>query len=164
MRYPKQALCLLAALLIVAVPAQSDNEEETMKPNPSMEKEWNETMESLGSYSAEQRDKAVEAGRKTLDAMDERLEKMQAWTQKHWNSLSEEAKEKRTEMLKSMREQRNEAAEWYGAMKHGSAEAWDSTKQGFITSYGKLQNAYRGAVDSFQSDDSDDEDSDSAAE
>lgn len=161
MRYPKQALCLVAVLLMIAVPAQSDNEDETTKPNPSMEKEWNETMEALGSYSAEQRDKAVEAGRKTLDAMDERLEKMQAWTQKHWNNLSEETREERTEMLKSMREQRNKAAEWYGAMKHGSAEAWDSTKQGFITSYDKLQNAYRSALDSFQSDD---EDGDSAAE
>lgn len=161
MRYPKPALCLFTVLLMVAVPAQSDSGEETTEPDPSMEKEWNETMEALGSYTAEQRDSAVEAGRKTLDAMDERLEKMQAWTQKHWNSLSEETREERTEMLKAMREQRNEAAEWYGAMKHGTAEAWDSTKQGFITSYDKLQNAYHSAVDSFESDDSE---GDSAAE
>ncbi|MDZ7841547.1 MAG: hypothetical protein U5R46_12165 [Gammaproteobacteria bacterium] len=157
MRYPKQALASFAVLLIVAVPVQSDSGEEATKPNPATEREWNETMEALGSYSAEQRDKAVEAGRKTLDAMDERLEKMQAWTQEHWDSLSEEAREERTEMLKSMREQRNQVAEWYGAMKHGSAEAWDSTKQGFITAYDKLQSTYSSAVESFQSDDKDDE-------
>lgn len=148
----KRTLCLLSALMLAAGPAQSDTGGEDTKPNPSMEKEWQETMNALGSYTAEQRDKALKAGRNTLDAMDDRLEKMQAWTQEHWASMSEEAREQRSKTLEAMRRQRNEVAEWYGAMKHGSASAWDSTKQGFMKSYEKLQNTYRGAMDSFQSD------------
>jgi hypothetical protein len=142
---------LLCALLVAAAPVQAETSGESEQSQQSMEQRWNETMESLRSYSAEQRDKAVEAGRKTLDAMDERLESMESWTQKHWDSMSEEAREQRTRMLNAMRRQRNEAAEWYGGMKHSSAEAWGSVKQGFIKSYDKLQRAYGDAVESFQS-------------
>lgn len=153
MTYLKYTLCLISACFIAAGPAQADTGSESEQPQKSMEKQWNKTMEELGSYTAEQRDKALKAGRKTLDAMDERIEKMEAWTQKHWDSMSAEAREQRTELLNNMREQRQEAAEWYGGMKHSSSEAWGSVKQGFIDSYSKLQDAYSNAAASFQSDD-----------
>lgn len=154
MRHLKQAACLLSVLFVAAGAVQAGSDSEAgQQDKSSMKKEWSQTMDKLGSYTAEQRDKALKAGRRTLDAMDRRLEKMEAWTKENWDSMSEEAREKRTAMLESMREQRNEVAEWYGGMKHSSSEAWDSAKQGFIDSYDDLQKAYGEAVDSFQSDD-----------
>jgi len=149
--------CMLTILFVAAAPAQAGSGSESEQQRTSMEKQWNETMDSLSSYTAEQRDKALKAGRKTLDAMDERLEKMAAWTQENWDSMSEEARGKRTETLNAMREQRKEVAEWYGGMKHSSSEAWDSVKRGFIKSYDELQTAYGDAVDSFQSNDEESE-------
>lgn len=149
----KTTVALLSLVLLAAGPVQAATDAESEEKRSSMKNQWNETMETLGSYSAEQRDKALKAGRKTLDAMDERIEKMEAWTKENWSALSEETREKRSAALSAMRRQRNEVAEWYGAMKHGSAEAWDRVKQGFITSYDKLHNAYGDAVDSFQSGD-----------
>ncbi|MGA8261870.1 MAG: hypothetical protein WB783_16790 [Arenicellales bacterium] len=112
----------------------------------SLEKQWSRTVESLRSYSAKQRDKALEAGKKTLDAMDERIDKLEAWTSEHWSTMSTEARKKSVETLDEMRRQRNKVAEWYGGMKHSSAEAWDGVKQGFINSYDKLQSIYSNAT------------------
>lgn len=131
---------------------QENGQEQAMEPEKSMEKQWNETMDALGKFSAEQRDQALQSGRESLDVMDQRIERMQAWTSKHWESLSEEAREKKTQTLNAMREQRQNVAEWYGGMKHSSAETWDSVKEGFIQSYDKLQGYYRNAMESFGSD------------
>lgn len=153
----RYALCLVTVLSVAAGPAGAAGEDDAPAQSresfETLKQKWNETMDALGSYTAEQRDQALEAGRDTLDAMDERLEKMEAWTKKHWNSMSENTRDERSAMLKEMREQRNNVAEWYGGMKHSSADAWDSAKQGFIKSYGELQEAYGNAVDAFQSDD-----------
>ncbi|HSH43233.1 MAG TPA: hypothetical protein VK973_14010 [Arenicellales bacterium] len=152
MNHSRRIAALLCVLLVAAAPAQAGTDQEAGQPKPSKEQKWSQTMETLRSYSAEQRDEAVETGRKTLEAMDARLERMESWTQRHWDSMSDEAREQRTRMLNTMRRHRNEAAEWYGGMKHSSAEAWDRVKQGFIRSYDKLQQAYGDAVESFHSD------------
>lgn len=102
--------------------------------------QWSETVESLKSYTADQREEALEAGKRTLEAMDRQIDKLEAWTSEHWGSLSDEARKQKTEALSNMRQQRSKVAEWYGGMKHSSADAWDSVKQGFIKSYDKLRN------------------------
>lgn len=131
---------LFAGAALAASDAGSDQSD-------SSGKQWSETMDALGSYTADQKDKALAAGKKTLDAMDRRIDELEAWTSEHWDSLSEETRERKTEMLSDMRRQRNKVAEWYGGMKHSSADAWDGVKQGFIKSYDKLQDTVR----SFQS-------------
>lgn len=153
MNHLKTVATALLAVLIAAGAVQADSDAETEQPDRSMAKQWNEAMETLDSATAEHREKALRTGRKTLDAMDERIEKLQAWTNEQWDSLSENTRKQRTEMLRSMREQRNNAAEWFGGMKHSSAETWEDAKQGFIKSYEKLQDVYGDAVDSLQSDD-----------
>lgn len=160
MKRLKTMTAALAACLAMAgggyAAEEGDTDEKTSMEQ--LQQQWNETMEALGSYTADQRDQALESGRKTLDAMDERIERMEDWTSRHWDSLSEEAREKKTGTLEAMREQRRKVAEWYGGMKHSSAETWDTVKEGFIKSYDKLQNVYRDAVGSFS------EEEDSGAE
>lgn len=142
-------LAMAAPLPVVSDSGEGENQAEPEAANETMGERWSKTLESLQSYGADQRDEALAAGKKTLDAMDERIDKMEAWTSKHWDSLSEEARERRTAMLNSMREQRRKVAEWYGGMKHSSSEAWDNVKEGFIRSYDKLQSAYEDASGSF---------------
>jgi len=111
--------------------------------------EWAQTVEALKAYTAVQRDAAVARAKQTLDAMDTRLEQLESRTQQEWDSLSQSARETREATLRTIRMQRNEAAEWYGGMKHGSAEAWESVKQGFIASYGTLNDAFGTAWSEF---------------
>lgn len=151
----RHVIAVGAMVIVMAAPGAALASDETSEqaesdvPEQATDEGWSETVESLKSYSAEQRDKAVAAGKKTLDAMDQRIDKLEAWTSRHWSSLSEESREKKTAMLNSMREQRRKVAEWYGGMKHSSSEAWDGVKQGFIRSYDKLQAAYEDAMASF---------------
>lgn len=130
-------------------------------PPPTIEKDWGKAVQSLKSDTAEQRQQALETGKRTLDAMDERLDSLQEWTSSHWDSLSDSARKKQSEIMKEMREQRNKVAEWYGGMKHSSAEAWEDVKQGFISSYDKLRKTYDRTVNSLskeQAEDSSDND------
>ncbi len=94
MKHSKRIIFALTAFFIMAGPVHADTGGESDQEH-SMEGNGNDTMESIGSYTAEQRDKALEAGRKTLEAMDERIESMEAWLSRHWDSLSDEAREKR---------------------------------------------------------------------
>jgi len=152
MKHLKTTILFVAAVFLTAGSLHADtgkpDQETTME---KLEKQWSETMETLGSYTADQREQALESGRETLDAMDERIERMETWMSRNWESLSEAARDQKMQTLNAMREQRRKVAEWYGGMKHSSAETWDSVKEGFIQSYDKLQGYYRDAVDSFES-------------
>ena len=67
----------------------------------------------------------------------------------HWDELTAEAREDRREIISDLRRQRNDLAEWYGVMKHGTAESWDDAKQGFVSVYNKLGESYDAVVDQF---------------
>jgi hypothetical protein len=115
--------------------------------------EWSQNVESLKPLAAEQRDEAVEAGRSAIDAIDQRIDELQSWTSENWNDLSAEARQDRREILNDLRSQRSTLAEWVGAMKHGSAEAWEDVKQGFMDAYNALGDSFNAAVDEFKDDD-----------
>lgn len=152
MKHLKTTILFMAAVFFAAGTLHADTGQPDRKTTmEKLEKQWSETMETLGSYTADQREQALESGRETLDAMDERIERMETWLSRNWDSLSEAARDKKMQMLNAMREQRGEVAEWYGGMKYSSAETWDSVKEGFIRSYDKLQGYYSDAVGSFDS-------------
>ena len=146
MRYIPRVASFLILVFTAAAPCMGAGTENGKQE--TLTKQWSQTVQALRSYTADQRDKALEAGKKTLDAMDERIDRLETWTSEHWDSMSTEARKKRMETLDEMRRQRNKVAEWYGGMKHSSAEAWDGVKQGFINSYDKLQSIYSNATKS----------------
>jgi TolA-binding protein len=117
-----------------------------------VKREWAETVDALQHYSAAQRDAAVDRAEQTLDAMDSRIEELEARTRQQWGKLTQSAREARETTLQRLRMQRNQAAEWYGGMKHSSAGAWESVKQGFIDSYAVLSDSFRKARDEFGDD------------
>jgi hypothetical protein len=117
-----------------------------------LKREWADAVQALQSYSAAQRDAALAQAQQTLDAMDQRIDRLESRTQQQWNRLSESARQSREATLRALRKQRNEVAQWYGGMKHSSAGAWESVKQGFIESYGVLSESFRNAWNQFDND------------
>lgn len=95
-----------------------------------LERAWDD----FASFTAEQKDAAVKAGKDVLDAMDERIDK--------WRN-SDEAKnitvKKREEILADMREMRDRLAERLDKAKDSTRETWDD-----------FRSAVGDAVDAFQ--------------
>jgi TolA-binding protein len=133
-------LCTVTA--VAADPSSAGSESSGNADLNTVKREWAETVAALKGYAAAQRDMAVTRARQELDAMDRRIEQLEYRSRHEWDSLNQEAREAREATLRTLRQQRNEAAEWYGGMKHSSAGAWESVKQGFIDSYGVLNDAF----------------------
>jgi hypothetical protein len=154
--YPTCA-CLLACCLVIgprlcgaADPAAQDAS--TGTELSELQQEWADTVQALKRYSAAQRDTALARAEQTLDAMDRRIEQLEVRTEKQWDKLGHSAREARKASLRTLRTQRNRVAEWYGGMKHSSAGAWESVKQGFIDSYATLSESFGEAWQAFDSD------------
>jgi len=145
-------LVLGSAAGIAADQATADESAAAGADLDQVKREWAETVEALKHYSAAQRDAAVDRAEQTLDAMDRRIEQLEARTRHQWGKLTQSAREAREATLQRLRMQRNQAAEWYGGMKHSSAGAWESVKQGFIDSYAVLSDSFREARDEFGED------------
>jgi len=68
--------------------------------------------------------------------------------------MDQASREKAKKTLQALRKKRNELSEWYGGLKHSSADAWDHVKKGFVDGYEALAGAFDKAENEFGSDDS----------
>jgi TolA-binding protein len=145
-------ICLMLGTVaaFAATPPSSGSESPDSADLSTVKREWAETVTALTSYTAAQRDMAVARARQELDSMDRHIEQLESRTRQEWDSLNQEARETRETALRALRKQRNEVAEWYGSMKYSSADAWDSVRQGFIDSYGVLNDAFSKAWREFE--------------
>jgi hypothetical protein len=133
-------LCALLALFFctadVMAAAQGDQ-----VPAAEVRKEINETMQVISSYTAEQRDAAVAKAKEALAKTDVRIEQLQQHIDQNWQQMSQDARIQAKSTLRTLQKQRTEIAEWYGGMKHSSADAWEEIKQGFSKSYHDLESS-----------------------
>jgi hypothetical protein len=81
--------------------------------------------------------------------LDARIQGMEDRLEKKWGQMDQAAREKARSAMQSLRKKRNELAEWYGGMKHSSANAWEQAKKGFLDSYDSLSKAFDKAVKEF---------------
>lgn len=123
----------------------------------TLQKEWGQAVDALRSYSAEQRDEALAEAEEQLAVMDRRIDALESRFAEEWAGLGESARRQREQALHGLREQRRELAEWYGGMKHGSRNAWEDVKQGFVRAYGALAESFGKAVEEFRSEPGDGE-------
>lgn len=119
--------------------AQTSFGEKTSKIE--VKKEVQEAAEAIKQYSVEQRDEAVQKMKSTLDKMDKRIEQMESDLNKKWGNMTESAREQKQKSIRALKKKRNEVAEWYGGLKHGSANAWEEIKTGFSNAYEALGDA-----------------------
>ena len=118
----------------------------------AVKQEAQDLMQALKSYSADQRDEALQQAGKTLDKLDKRIDALETDIKDNWEQMSKAARKETRENLKALREQRNQVAEWYGSMKTSSADAWEEMKKGFSNAYEALSNAWAESVKEFDSD------------
>ncbi|MCO6412810.1 MAG: hypothetical protein J5I92_08705 [Thiogranum sp.] len=106
-------------------------------------------LQSLKSYSSEQRDEAIRATEEALADLDRRIDALEAWIDERWDEMDAAAREKAQASLKALRKQRTEVAEWYGQLKSSSADAWSRIKRGFAEAYKALSDAWAESEEEF---------------
>ncbi len=107
------------------------------------------TYDSLKRYSAEQRDEAMTATREKLAKLDAEIAELQNRLDNRWQDMSKASREKSRAALMTLQQKRKDVAEWYGGMRHSSADAWESVKKGFAESYDSLEKAFKEAKEDF---------------
>lgn len=108
-----------------------------------IKKETQEFIQTIGSYTADKREKAIQETRERLDKFDKRIDALEARLDKNWNKMSDAARKEARENLKALRKQRNRVAEWYGSMKTSSGDAWDDVKNNFTDAYQDLERIWQ---------------------
>jgi hypothetical protein len=109
-------------------------------------------LEAIKNYSASQRAEALTKGKQLLDAMDDRIDRLEVQSQNEWGQLSRQTREQRRVAMRALRKQRDDVAQWYGGIRHGSTGAWDEVKQGFVDAYGTLSRSFGDAMTQFSAD------------
>ena len=105
-------------------------------------READETGQAIKNYTVAQRDEAVKKAKAALDDLDRRVGRMETKLDGEWDRMDQAARRKARATLNALRRERNEVAEWYGGLKHGSAESWEQVKAGFVKSYQALKESF----------------------
>lgn len=137
----------LAALLAVSplsLPAEAPGA--TAK---DVAKKAGETGRAIKDYTVAQRDDAIKQAKAALDDLDARIRRMERKLDNEWDQMDQAARKKARATLNALRRERNEAAEWYGGLKHSSAESWEQVKAGFVKSYEVLRQSFAKARKEF---------------
>ncbi len=146
------------AALVITVPlcftplviAQSSNDSVTAQ---DVKEETRQFINTLGEYSAGQRDQALKEANQALEKLDVRIDKLETRIDENWDSMTQAARQETRANLKVLRKQRNELSEWYGSLKYSSADAWDHLKEGFSNAYQSINDAWENAKSEFDSND-----------
>ncbi|HKW37218.1 MAG TPA: hypothetical protein VJO54_05350 [Burkholderiales bacterium] len=131
--------CTLAAQVVLS-PLAVAAEPASPKVNAKdVSKKADDAARALGKYTVQQRDEALKTAKAALDDLDARMSALDRKLDREWDKMDESARTSARSAQAAMRRERDEAAEWYGGLKHGSAESWEEVKGGFVTSYEKLK-------------------------
>jgi hypothetical protein len=101
---------------------------------------------AIGSYTIAQRNQAIKSAQTALADVDARMRRMERKIDAGWDKMDAAARKKARATLSALHKERDELAEWYGGLKHSSAEAWDEVKGGFAKSYEGLKQSFAKAA------------------
>jgi len=142
----RTTLALITVALLGLAPlspaAQHEKEKTSAK---AVRHEVADAAEAIKQYGADKRDEAARKAQAALDALDARIEALEARIDRNWDKMDQAAREQARSSLKTLRKQRVEVAEWYGALKNSTAEAWDQMKAGFSGAYTSLRRTWEQA-------------------
>jgi hypothetical protein len=140
------ALALGAPLAVTPLAAETSGGKTTAK---DVSRKAGETGRAIKDYTVEQRDEAIKQAKAGLDDLDARIRRMERKLDSEWDHMDQAARKKARATLNALRRERNEAAEWYGGLKHSSAESWEQVKAGFVKSYEALKESFAKARKEF---------------
>jgi len=146
--FPLRGLALGALLAIspLSFAAETSSGKATAK---DVSRKVDETGQTIKNYTVAQRDEAIKQAKAALDDLDARIGRMERKLDREWDRMDQDARKKARATLAALRKERNEAAEWYGGLKHSSAEAWEQVKAGFVKSYEALKQSFTKARKEF---------------
>jgi hypothetical protein len=145
---PAQALALCALLAASALcPAADAPAGKTSARDVS--KKAGETGRAIKDYTLAQRDEALKQAKAALDDVDSRIRRIERKLDNEWDKMDGAARKKSRAALNALRRERGELAEWYGGLKHSSAESWEQVKAGFVKSYETLRESFAKARKGF---------------
>lgn len=108
-----------------------------------------ETGLAIKDYTVARRDEATKNAKAALDDLDRRIGRLERKLDSEWEHMDQAARKKARATLDALRRERNDAAEWYGGLKHSSAESWEQVKTGFVKSYEVLRESFAKARKEF---------------
>lgn len=89
---------------------------------------------SIQSYTSERRGEAVKRAKSSLDALDERMEK-----------LGDRMKERKRKTLRELEGDRKELGKRYGELKHATKDTWEDVKKRFVDALRELEQKFEAA-------------------
>jgi hypothetical protein len=147
-------LTIAVMILISAVSFAGQKSGDDKTTSKDVKQETMEAIETIKKYTVEKKDEAVREVKIVLEDLDARIDRMQSRVENNWNEMDQASRKKAKKTLQALRKKRNELSEWYGGLKHSSADAWDHVKKGFVDGYEALAGAFDKAENEFGSDDS----------
>lgn len=143
---PALALGALLTVSPLSFAAETSGHKTTAK---DVSRKVDETGQAIKNYTVAQRDEAIKQAKAALDDLDARIGRMERKLDNEWDRMDQAGRKKARATLNALRRQRNEAAEWYGGLKHSSAESWEQVKAGFVKSYDVLRESFAKARKQF---------------
>jgi hypothetical protein len=143
------SMLALGALIAGASPcfaAQAAGEKGSAK---EVGRKIDETGTAIKNYTIQQRDDALKQAKIALDRADARINRIERQIDANWDKMDEAARKNARATLATLRKERNDLGEWYGGLKHSSAESWDQVKDGFAKSYDTLRDSFAKARKKF---------------
>jgi ubiquinone biosynthesis protein UbiJ len=143
-----RALALGALLTVspLSFAAETSSSKTTAK---DVSRKVDETGQAIKNYTVAQRDEAIKKAKAALDDLDARIGRLERRLDNEWDRMDQAARKKARATQKALRRERNEVAEWYGGLKHSSAESWEQVKAGFVKSYEVLKASFAKARKEF---------------
>jgi hypothetical protein len=144
------AHALAFGALLAASPMSSFAAENSGKTTAKdVSKKAGETGRAIKDYTVAQRDEAIKNAKAGLDDLDRRIGRLERKLDSEWEGMDQAARKKARAALNALRRERNDTAEWYGGLKHSSAESWEQVKAGFVKSYEVLKESFAKARKQF---------------
>jgi len=141
---------MLIAMLGIAPLCYADKSSEKTSIE-DIRQETQELIQALKSYTADQRDEAIQKSKRALENLDRRIDALETRVDNNWDKMDKAAREKARNSLKEVRKQRTRVAEWYGSLKSSSEDAWAHMKKGFSDAYNALYDAWEKSEEEFSS-------------
>jgi hypothetical protein len=142
------ALGALVATMFIAVPVTVARR---MSAARRVRYHAGKAVEALKELTAEQRDEALGQAKATIDQLDEKIVGLQQHLYNRWDQMDQSARDRTRHLLDTLSRERNQVAQWYGAMMQSSAQAWNDVKEGFMKSFTDLNASFQKAQEEYSS-------------
>jgi TolA-binding protein len=150
--------CSVLAILFCTSASLAAHHKEEQTTASDVKKEVRETFTVMKNYTLDQQDEAMAAAEEKIEKLDARISEMQESLDNKWQDMSRATQVKTRQTLRTLRQNRQNLAEWYGGMRHSSRDAWEEVKKGFVDSYVRLERAFTQANKEFDKDKDKDKD------